>query len=194
MFKSKKFIALALVTAAALLLAGCAPAKPAPEPAMTDAPAAEAAPQTITEKAAEVVEAAETKVEEAADKMAEAGKEAVEDVKETVAEAGEAAVKAADDLTQKAGEAVETAKEALSGEMEPVMLTLEELKEFNGKNGKPAYIAVDGVIYDVTESPLWKGGMHNGFEAGQDLTEALKGAPHGAEKLENVVEIGKVKE
>ena len=74
------------------------------------------------------------------------------------------------------------------------MLTLEELKEFNGKNGKPAYIAVDGVIYDETESPLWKDGMHNGFEAGQDLTEALKGAPHGAEKLENVVEIGKVKE
>ena len=32
-------------------------------------------------------------------------------------------------------------------------LTLEELTAFNGKNGARAYVAVDGVLYDVTDSP-----------------------------------------
>ncbi|NLG57268.1 MAG: cytochrome B5, partial [Clostridiales bacterium] len=29
-------------------------------------------------------------------------------------------------------------------------MTLEELKAFDGKEGRRAYIAVDGIIYDVT--------------------------------------------
>ena len=60
--------------------------------------------------------------------------------------------------------------------------TREELKEFNGKSGKPAYIAYRGKVYDVTESFLWKGGRHQALhEAGEDLTEGLKEAPHGEE-------------
>lgn len=31
--------------------------------------------------------------------------------------------------------------------------TLEELKKYNGKNGNPAYIAVNGKVYDVTNNP-----------------------------------------
>ena len=34
-------------------------------------------------------------------------------------------------------------------------LTLEELAKFNGKDGNPAYVAVDGIIYDVSASPAW---------------------------------------
>jgi len=33
--------------------------------------------------------------------------------------------------------------------------SLEELKEFNGKNGNMAYIAYEGLIYNVTDSFLW---------------------------------------
>lgn len=74
-------------------------------------------------------------------------------------------------------------------------LTLEELSEFNGKDGKPAYVAVDGIIYDVTASPAWKDGGHNGFEAGKDLTDEIKNvSPHGVVKLENVPEIGRLVE
>lgn len=51
--------------------------------------------------------------------------------------------------------------------------TLEELKKYNGKNGNPAYIAVNGKVYDVTNNSHWKNGEHHGYEAGNDLTEPL---------------------
>ena len=55
-----------------------------------------------------------------------------------------------------------------------LQLTLEELSQYTGQNGKPAYIAVDGVIYDVTNVPQWENGGHNGFSAGKDLTKEIK--------------------
>jgi cytochrome b involved in lipid metabolism len=36
--------------------------------------------------------------------------------------------------------------------------TLEELAQFNGKDGNPAYVAVNGKVYDVTDVPAWRGG------------------------------------
>lgn len=61
---------------------------------------------------------------------------------------------------------------------------IEELKQFDGKEGRPAYIAYKGEIFDVSESKLWKDGQHMGrHHAGTDLTEALAQAPHGEEKI-----------
>lgn len=73
---------------------------------------------------------------------------------------------------------------------EKLVLTLEELSEFDGQDGNRAYVAVDGVIYDVTDAEPWKGGTHNDFTAGKDLTEEMKESPHGLSKLEYVVEVG----
>jgi len=74
---------------------------------------------------------------------------------------------------------------------ELIELTLEELSYYNGKDGKPAYIAVQGFIYDVTNSSFWQSGQHNGFEAGQDLTDAIiNQSPHGLENLSRVPKIG----
>ena len=76
---------------------------------------------------------------------------------------------------------------------EELVLTLEELAEYDGTDGKPAYVAVDGVIYDMTDSPAWKEGGHNGFQAGQDLTDAIKNeSPHGVAKLDNVPAVGRL--
>jgi len=71
-----------------------------------------------------------------------------------------------------------------------VELTLEQLKAFDGKDGRPAYVAVDGVLYDLTAHPSWEGGEHAGVQAGQDVTEALNASPHGAGVLSQAVEIG----
>lgn len=56
---------------------------------------------------------------------------------------------------------------------EEIELTLEELSAFDGSNGTRAYIAVDEIIYDVTDSSRWRNGRHNGFQAGQDLTKQI---------------------
>jgi len=69
--------------------------------------------------------------------------------------------------------------------------TLEELKQYDGRDGRPAYIAYKGKVYDVTESYLWISGDHQGqHEAGKDLTEEIALAPHGEEMLQKVKLIG----
>ena len=72
--------------------------------------------------------------------------------------------------------------------------TLEELKEYNGKNGKPAYVAYKGKVYDVTDDYLWVDGEHQGeHSAGADLTENLSMAPHLEDVLERVKLVGVLK-
>jgi predicted heme/steroid binding protein len=71
--------------------------------------------------------------------------------------------------------------------------TIEELKQFDGKDGRPAYIAFKGKVYDVTQSSLWDSGAHFEHLAGMDLTETLKDAPHGEEVMERVPVIGELK-
>jgi len=76
-----------------------------------------------------------------------------------------------------------------NGEM--IYLTLEQLAEFDGREGRKAYIAVNGKIYDVTNSLRWPNGNHNGYQAGQDLTDAImNSSPHGIRTLDNVPMIG----
>ncbi|MBT0160032.1 cytochrome B5 [Candidatus Bathyarchaeota archaeon A05DMB-2] len=74
---------------------------------------------------------------------------------------------------------------------EPRKFTLEDLKQYDGKNGKPAYIVYKGKVYDVTQSGLWRGGEHMGLhEAGKDLTEEIELAPHREEVLERAKLVG----
>jgi predicted heme/steroid binding protein len=76
-------------------------------------------------------------------------------------------------------------------EGEMIELTLEELSQFNGKDGNKAYVAVDGVIYDVTDVAPWSGGSHNGNEAGQDLSKEIADmSPHGKRVLSNLKIVG----
>lgn len=78
---------------------------------------------------------------------------------------------------------------------EELLLTLEELKQYDGQEGRPAYVAVDGIIYDVTNVKAWSGGKHHGNQAGQDLTDVIKNkSPHGVKNLENVPIVGRLVE
>jgi predicted heme/steroid binding protein len=72
--------------------------------------------------------------------------------------------------------------------------TVEELAKFNGKDGRPAYIAFKGQVYDMSNSEQWEDGAHYAMHmAGTDLTEELEGAPHGEEVLESFMRVGKLK-
>ena len=63
-------------------------------------------------------------------------------------------------------------------------LTVTELSQFDGKDGRSAYFAYAGQVFDGTASKLWKNGVHMGrHHAGADLTDALKLAPHGVDKI-----------
>lgn len=72
-------------------------------------------------------------------------------------------------------------------------MTLEELSTYNGRDGKSAYVAVSGVIYDLSNSKLWTDGNHEGaHQAGQDLTEELKTAPHVRSVIERFPVVGQL--
>lgn len=62
--------------------------------------------------------------------------------------------------------------------------TIDSLCQFDGKDGRPAYVAYKGFIYDMTGSRLWKNGSHMmKHAAGNDLTDILRTAPHGDDKV-----------
>ncbi|HEX3021611.1 MAG TPA: cytochrome b5 domain-containing protein [Lachnospiraceae bacterium] len=59
------------------------------------------------------------------------------------------------------------------------VFTIEELAQFNGSNGKPAYVAIQGIVYDVNLEPTWGGGTHFSLFAGKDLTDFYLGCHQG---------------
>jgi predicted heme/steroid binding protein len=74
---------------------------------------------------------------------------------------------------------------------EPRKITKDELAQNNGQDGKPAYIAFKGKVYDVSQSAFWLYGDHMGaHQAGKDLTDEIDLAPHREETLQKVKEVG----
>jgi predicted heme/steroid binding protein len=72
-------------------------------------------------------------------------------------------------------------------------ITPQELARCDGSGGAPAYVAVAGLVYDVTDSWHWRGGRHQVIHrAGGDLTQELEGAPHGADLLARVRPVGRL--
>jgi len=73
--------------------------------------------------------------------------------------------------------------------------TVDELARYDGKDGRPAYIAYKGKVYDVSGSFLWRGGRHQALHAaGIDLTAALAGAPHREDLLDRVPVVGVIEQ
>jgi predicted heme/steroid binding protein len=72
-------------------------------------------------------------------------------------------------------------------------LTLDDLDGQDGTGGSRTLIAAMGQVYDVSSSPLWKGGLHaNRHKAGQDLTDYLKNAPHEKDVLDRFENVGEL--
>lgn len=65
---------------------------------------------------------------------------------------------------------------------------MKELAERDGRQGRSAWVAVNGQVYDLSASKLWKGGEHmKRHQAGRDLSSEILAAPHGPEVLEREV-------
>lgn len=89
------------------------------------------------------------------------------------------AIESTESATTESAETTETGDEAL-----PVF-SADELAKFNGKEGNAAYVGYEGKVYDVSDIPAWKDGIHQGkYTAGQDLTDVLNNvAPHSSKFL-----------
>jgi predicted heme/steroid binding protein len=71
------------------------------------------------------------------------------------------------------------------------IFTTEDLAKYDGKNGNPAYVAVNGTVYDVSNAKGWKDGVHqSGITAGNDLTKEIESSPHGDSVLANLPVVG----
>jgi len=71
--------------------------------------------------------------------------------------------------------------------------TLEELSQYDGKNGRPAYIAVGRTVYDVSKQPNWAGGTNLGLTAGKDLTNQFTSSPGMNKMLSRLPRVGILK-
>lgn len=72
----------------------------------------------------------------------------------------------------------------LNTQMELRRFTREELAAYDGRQGRPAYIAYRGLVYDVSASYHWRGGNHWVLhQAGLDLSAELEVAPHTEDLL-----------
>ncbi len=69
-------------------------------------------------------------------------------------------------------------------------ITIEELAEYDGTDGQPAYVGYRGKVYDVSAGPNWTAGAHYEHIAGDDLTDVMDDAPHGDEVIEAFPVVG----
>jgi predicted heme/steroid binding protein len=59
------------------------------------------------------------------------------------------------------------------------IVTIAELRRNTGERGSRKFIAYNGIVYDVTDCPKWRGELHEDMHfPGQDLTSELAEAPH----------------
>lgn len=77
-----------------------------------------------------------------------------------------------------------------SPEISQRTFTRAELAQYDGKSGNPAYVAVGGVVYDVTDNAAWAAATHFGLSAGNDLTSQYSSCHASQQILRNLTVVG----
>jgi predicted heme/steroid binding protein len=73
------------------------------------------------------------------------------------------------------------------------VITRAQLALRNGQDKPEIWVALRGLVYDVSSSRLWRNGKHYEHWAGQDLTDELKDAPHNENVFDKFKVIGRLK-
>lgn len=73
------------------------------------------------------------------------------------------------------------------------VITKQQLSLRNGQDKPEIWVAYLGVVYDVSQSRLWRNGRHYEHWAGQDLTSELADAPHNKNVFDKFTAIGILK-
>ena len=97
------------------------------------------------------------------------------------------------DLCGKQNQAISAMAQILPSELQEIRsFTIAELAKYNGKNGNPAYVAVNGAVYDVTNNAAWAAATHFGFSAGKESSKEFESCHAGQTILNNLKVIGKL--
>lgn len=76
----------------------------------------------------------------------------------------------------------------------PKVFTMDELIKYDGTNGNPAYVAVGGVVYDVTNNPAWAAGNHFGLKSGGNYTDEFAACHANQDILSKLKQIGRLQD
>jgi predicted heme/steroid binding protein len=71
--------------------------------------------------------------------------------------------------------------------------TIQDLSEYDGTGGKPAYVAVNGVVYDVSSEKTWGGATHFGLTAGKDVSAQFNSCHNAQAVLSKLPRVGVIK-
>ncbi|GEM_PF-37421 len=71
--------------------------------------------------------------------------------------------------------------------------TSRELAYFDGTMGKPAYVAINGIVYDVGHNQKWREAMYRGLVAGRDLTSQVRNYHELNRQLSKIPKVGRLK-
>lgn len=90
--------------------------------------------------------------------------------------------------------AVVQARKPRHATIERHTVTRAELAAADGKNGQRCYAAVDGTVYQISDSAFWERGQHTPSEGlaycGADLSKYIDQSPHGRKMLQNIPVVG----
>ena len=76
--------------------------------------------------------------------------------------------------------------------IDEVVVTPDELAAATCHDGASCWIAVDGVVYDMSGFPAGLRGRHHGVQAGTDATDAFVRSGHGRSVLEKMPVVGRL--